>query len=312
MIGFIPDLIRRGADVNDRDRFGQTPLMTAVLRGSAAGVRALLRHGADPLARDDQGATIVHHLVAGVYAFSRHVPHDDSLALLRELLSLGVDPHAAGPYGRNALTVAAEKDLPDALGAMIEAGARPDRADAAGYTPLQAAAVNGCHHAARALLSRGVPLDFISAVALGSSDEVVAQIERDPALANAVFDPMRTSALSLAIRYGHAALVRVLLRRGADPDGPDRWTSSLHSATRHLPDPAIVRDLLERGANVGAADADGLTVLASAAGENRIEIAKLLLEFGADPNAETERGCTVLHCAASDEMRNLLRAHGGR
>jgi ankyrin repeat protein len=305
-------VVHRGGDVNDRDHWGQTPLMTAVLRGHVRGARALLALGADPLLRDEKGGTVVYHFVAGIYGFRAGEPHAEPLALLRELMARGVDPNAPGPYGRTAVTVAAEKGLLDVLDALRESGGSMSAPDPGGLTPLQTAAVHGHRQEALALLrASGVPLDFFSAVALGLEEKVRGFLSADPALARGVLAPLRTSALSLAIRFGHAGLVRLLLASGADPNARDMWTSSLHSAIRHLPDPAIVRLLIDHGANVEAGDGDNNTVLNFAVRDDRRDLAAILLEAGAAPNAETERGYRIMRFASSDEMRELLRRHGG-
>lgn len=304
-------IVARGADVNARDRYGQTPLMTAVLRGHVRGARALLALGADPRLRDDQGGTVVYHFVAGIYGFRAGEPHAEQLALLRELIALGVDPNAPGPYRKTAVTVAAEKGLSDVIEALRDAGGSISAPDAGGLTPLQTAAVHGQRPEAMTLLASGVPLDFFSAVALGMEQKVKAWLAADPGLANATLAPVKTSALSLAIRYGHAALVRLLLASGADPAARSLWTSSLHSAIRHLPDPSILRLLIEHGANVDAIDGDMNTPLNFAVRDDRLELAALLLDAGAGPNAETERGYRPMQFARSDEMRKLLRRHGG-
>jgi ankyrin repeat protein len=305
-------VVHLGAEVDDRDKFGQTPLMTAVLRGHVRGARALLALGADPLMRDDTGGTVVYHFVAGTYGFRPGESHTEQLALLRDLMARGVDPNVSGPYGKTAVTVAAEKGLSDVLDVLRNGGGAMSAPDPSGLTPLQTAAVNGHRHDAMALLrAPGTPLDFFSAVALGLESQVVEFLAADPALARAVLAPLRTSALSLAIRFGHAAIVRRLIASGADPNAPTLWTSSLHSAIRHLPDPAIVRLLIEHGATLDAGDGDNNTPLNFAARDNRLDLAAILLEAGAGPNAETERGYRVMQFARSDEMRDLLRRHGG-
>jgi len=304
-------VVSRGADINDRDMDGRTPLMTAVLRGHVRGARALLALGADPLLRDDHGGSVVYHFVAGIYGFRTGESHAEQLALLRELMALGVDPNAPGPYGKTAVTVAAEKGLSDVIEALRDGGGSISASDAGGLTPLQTAAVHGQRREAITLLASGAPLDFFSAVALGMERKVMDFLAGDRALASAMLAPLKTSALSLAIRHGHAAVVRLLLASGADPTAPDLRTSSLHSAIRHLPDPAILRLLVERGANVHAIDGDMNTPLNFAVRDNRLDLAAILLDAGADPNAETERGYRPMQFTRSDEMRELLRRHGG-
>jgi serine/threonine-protein phosphatase 6 regulatory ankyrin repeat subunit B len=62
---------------------------------------------------------------------------------------------------------------------------------------------------------------------------------------------------------------------------------------------AVVRELLDRGAAIEARDRDGGNALMTAAGAGHDEIVRLLLARGADPNARTAYGFTPLMAAAS-------------
>ena len=53
----VRELLRKGADVNARDKDGNTPLHKAVDRGFADVVKLLLERGADPNIRDRDGRT---------------------------------------------------------------------------------------------------------------------------------------------------------------------------------------------------------------------------------------------------------------
>lgn len=59
-------LLRRGADVNTRDRSGRTPLMIAALFGYEATVQVLLKFGADVAARSDRSAVTLRFPRAGL------------------------------------------------------------------------------------------------------------------------------------------------------------------------------------------------------------------------------------------------------
>ena len=50
-------LLQRGADLNTRDHFGGTPLISAVQLGYGDMVRFLLARGADPRVKDEDGGT---------------------------------------------------------------------------------------------------------------------------------------------------------------------------------------------------------------------------------------------------------------
>lgn len=145
-----------------------------------------------------------------------------------------------------------------------------------GITPVQLAALRKRESTANALLAQGLPLDFFSAVALGRVAEVGAWLQQDPSLANAVLEAERTSALAIAVAHGHAKVVRLLVGKGADPNGTNRWTSCLHAAVDHLPDPDLVTLLIVGGAKVDAADGDGNTPPNIAARRGNVELARLL------------------------------------
>lgn len=50
-------MLARGANVNARDRRGDTPLHLAAREGALAWVERLLAHGADPALRNREGQT---------------------------------------------------------------------------------------------------------------------------------------------------------------------------------------------------------------------------------------------------------------
>jgi ankyrin repeat protein len=307
----LDEVLARGVSVDDQFEGGVTPLMTALLRGHVEGARALLARGADPCLRDAEGNTCVMHMIGGIYAFRSGHDHSLSLALLRDLLALGVDVNASDRRGRTALSLAAGKGLGDVVALLQQHGASVQRADRDGLTPLQQAWSGEHAELLDQLLAQRVPIDFHSAVALGRETETDRYLESDPTLLERELSALRAGPLALAIRYRQPAMVRRLLAGGADPNGRAPQAGMLACAVRHLPDPAILRLLIEHGAELDAADGDGNTALNFAARDDQLQLARILLEAGADPNARTERGYTVLCFARSDAMRELLRAHGG-
>lgn len=104
-----------------------------------------------------------------------------------------------------------------------------------------------------------------------------------------------------AIKYGHSAIVELLLRSGADIDtgvGEGRGYGPLHNAV-YYGNEALVRFLLDKGANVKeASNRDSDTPLHVAARKERLTVIELLLETGASIEASNSRGETPLHMAA--------------
>ena len=86
-----------GADVNDMDEFGLTPLMTAVKYRQGACIPILLNTGADVNVRNDSGVTAL--LIALT---------EDYYGVINVLLHAGADVNDADGNGVPALMVAAE------------------------------------------------------------------------------------------------------------------------------------------------------------------------------------------------------------
>jgi ankyrin repeat protein len=115
------------------------------------------------------------------------------------------------------------------------------------------------------------------------------------------------TALHRAARYGHEAVVRLLVEQGADVEARDEvgWTA-LHWAARYGHE-VVVRLLVERGVDVGARDEDGWTALHSAADNGHEAVVRLLVEQGVDVEARDEVGWTALHRAARHGHEALVQ-----
>ena len=142
------------------------------------------------------------------------------------------------------------------------------------------ASPKGDFKTARLLMARGADHDLTVASALGDRDRVTEILDSHPA---AIRDARANGRrpLTAAVEFGHHAIVRLLLDRGADP----RWP--------------------EYGADRGA------SLRIAVAGQRDRAIVELLLAHGADPNAEVDSGGSAVW-GASPGLRPLLMAHGGR
>jgi ankyrin repeat protein len=76
IISVLQFLLERGADINVRNRFGETPLHLASFNGVLEVVRLLLEHGADEQAKNNDGKTPLQEAVED--------GHDEVVELLRE------------------------------------------------------------------------------------------------------------------------------------------------------------------------------------------------------------------------------------
>lgn len=104
-------LLDGGADVNEKDEFGRTALITAASSNSIETVLLLLSHGADVNARDNNGETALiisarqgHHLV------------------VRTLLEKGADVNAADKVGGSPVVYAAQFGHAVTLKVLLDEG----------------------------------------------------------------------------------------------------------------------------------------------------------------------------------------------
>jgi ankyrin repeat protein len=126
----VRELLRLGADPNARDEQGRTPLFSAVLGGAVGLVGLLLESGADPNARDQDGWTALH------FAAQEHLPE-----MARLLMARGADVNARDQEGNSVLwrAVFSAGGRPEMPQLLLANGARDDLANDSGETPHQLA-----------------------------------------------------------------------------------------------------------------------------------------------------------------------------
>ena len=145
----VQDLVARGAEVNARNQRRWTSLTYASLVSEEEPViSTLLANGALVDARDDTGRTPLFTAV--------EMRHIGSVRLLAEA---GADPNvtlARKEGGQSVLTAAAEVGDMEIITILLDHGAKVNRPDARGITPLQWATKSRHPPAVRLLRARGV------------------------------------------------------------------------------------------------------------------------------------------------------------
>ncbi|XP_067644240.1 protein TANC2 isoform X3 [Eurosta solidaginis] len=263
-------LLEFGADVSLTNSQGCSPLILAAIRGHADVVRLLVAAGSS-LGQTDttQRCALVHAARTGRLNVVKYLlacdwtprpnSHDVSLAVALQ----------------QSLIAAAAQDHVTIVEDLLEIDSIDVNLmdDACGELPLTAAARNGCSDAVSILLSKGARIE--------------ARNKQD------------FTALWLAVKEGHWAVVEKLIQNGADIDEPvtaARKTPLMIAAEEgHI---ELLELLIERGAALETQDEEGFTALSWACLRGRPIAAKCLIERGCNRNHADNNGRTPLDLAA--------------
>jgi ankyrin repeat protein len=105
--------------------------------------------------------------------------------------------------------------------------------------------------------------------------------------------------------YGHEAVVRLLLERGADVR-TEGQRGTVFGEAAFFSRKGVIELLLAYGADKHGADYHGRNALHLAANGGQLEIVNYLLDLGLDVAAKDKRGCTTLHYAAAGGSFEVL------
>ena len=133
-----------GADVNEIDKRGWTPLLHAAVRGKTECAAVLIAQGANLNPRDSTEKTPLHYAADRGFA-----------ELVKLLVESGADFMARDNEGWTPLHYAAEKDRVDVAAYLIEQGAEVDARSTRGGTPLIEASASASPEMVKLLLKNG-------------------------------------------------------------------------------------------------------------------------------------------------------------
>ncbi|GAA5830339.1 hypothetical protein JCM11251_001314 [Rhodosporidiobolus azoricus] len=209
------------------------------------------------------------------------------LTLVRACLSRTLSVSQADVYGRQPLHYAAMNGHALVCRTLLAAGASPSTPDLDGYSPIIYSITHGWTSVVETFLQAGVSCEE------GTTRPAIV----DAATGTGTDD---LNALSLACQYGHEAIARLLLERGAKvvPNPAGYWPQHLAAREGH----AGVLSLLV--SSLGGADIDvpdkysQATPLCHAASEGHESCVKVLLQSGADVHALDEFKRSPIHYAA--------------
>lgn len=264
-------LLARGAEAETRDANGDIPVFALLAHGPEAipALQVYLRRACSPAGRSGL-ARFLAACANGEHAATSH----QKFAL--DLLDRGADPFGASAAGDPPLGLAVRLGWPQLCARLIASGVDLDARDAHGMAPLHLAAALGRESALKQLVAAGAQPDLRAADGQTPLGVALAGGRRD---------------LADWLDWNGWPLPRRALRASDLP------------AAAIVGDTDAVRRLLDLGFVIDSADAQGCTALLRAAGGGHRATTELLLARGADPQVAANTGATPLSAAVS--MRHV-------
>ncbi len=266
----------------DMDEY-QTPLSHAVESDHLQLVQHLLSAGADPnrqASEDEEMSVLALACRAG------------KTEIVKVLLAAGADPNLSVNDGATALYTAAQMGHTEIVRMLISKGADPNNLCSGGSYPLAAAISGQMAETAGALIEAGAKPDIDGAsgqsllhIVAASKDVTELSLEPDTVLGGIPIMKARH-------RTANAALCRMLMEAGADPEALHDGRSVLESAIEA--DNADVADfLLENGVDLMRQTEDGMTMLQLAIAGGKIGVVHAMLAEGADLGPQGASATTI-------------------
>jgi ankyrin repeat protein len=264
-------LLKKGADVNRPEPDGTTALDLAVERDDLETADLLIRAGANVRSANRYGVPSLYEACT-----------NGSAAMIERLLAAGADPNTALPEGETALMTAARAGNVAAVKMLVAHGADVNATEHwKGQTALMWAAAANNAAAAKALIEAGADIKvrtrsgtftpYLFAVRGGRLDAARVLLEAGADVNEAL--PDGTSAMVLAVLNAHYELAAFLLDKGADPNADRQGWTALHQI------------VWSRRPNTGF----NLPGPVQTGSLNSLDLVKDLLRRGADVNARQRK-----------------------
>ncbi|XP_065832896.1 uncharacterized protein [Oscarella lobularis] len=266
-LGVAEFLIEKGANINARNKFGETPFLVASGRRNVNMVYVLLEAGCDIYAKNNRGN--------GPLA----VAIENRLVNMIKLLvnGFGMDVNETHDKGYTSLHLATNLNNVDIVKFLIiDSGANIEAKDQWNRTPFLIAVCHGYNTLVELLASRGCNVKATNSEGAG--------------------------ALDLACIWGHAETVEVLLSKGFFTDG----CAALHVAAQNGFD-RIVSLLISGGADIEARDEWGCTPFLTAVEFGQDKVTEVLMKGGCNVFARTKKGECALDLTITGGRLDLLK-----
>ena len=301
----VEQLIAKGANVNAHGTRNQTALMWAVAQQHSDVVKVLLAHGADVHAKSAVWSEVMAVSPHGLLDYNKSIPHGGETAIMfaarvgdvpsaQLLVAAGASVNDADAWGVSTTTLAAHSGFTELVDFLLARGADAS-ADAAGFSALHCAIMRRDEKMVAALLDHGAnpnaPLRTWTPTRRSSAD-----FNFEPPLVG-------STPFWLAARFTQPAVMRMLLKRGADP-------KFVHHAKYWAGEPATEREQTTTVAMAAAGMGGAAPWVQPSRAEQEalaLEAIQIAVEHGVDLNAANTDGRTVLDQAKAARFEKVVK-----
>lgn len=277
---YIKYIVDSGADVNARNKNGDSVLYLSVIKNKKEVGDLLLSKGADIFATNTENNSPLR------IALTNEGDIQDWLITSQTL-------NTTDGSGNTPLHYAAEWKLDNAVISLIQKGAN----------------VNAINSNGESALFSAVKADSPSIISILVENGIITDTR-----SNLTRDYLGNTPLHSAVRWNALNAAQSIISLGFDVNAQNLSGKTALSDTCRSDKKEMANLLIENGANVNATDVTGRTILIDAVQAMNEEMIKLLLSKGANPHLQEISGKNAYHEAAltgSVKIITLIRNAGG-
>lgn len=254
-------LLEKGSDINYKESHGADAIQYAAEGGNknTAVFDALIKKGANPKIKDEEGATLLMKTIAS----------DDELKLVEYWTSKGLSIKDKDNYGRTLADYAAKLGNFKIIDQLIAKGVKPT--DQALFFATQGSRMK----------QNGVDV----------FQTLIEKYKLNPKAIN----PSGATLLHSLVRKPTSEVANFILSKGVDVSKLDNEGNSALMIAANGKDAKLIETLLSKASNVNVANEKGETALINAFANGSSEVAALLLKNGAQAKVVDKDGNNLVY-----------------